>query len=461
MPFYRDLHAKVKFPADYSRALEQFVGLFTNLVIKKVSATVIGVAAGANNEQVSLGIEGLWRWINAEVQATHPGGAAGSYDIVATTTANVFTTGTEEEEDHTNYNWALQIVPTGTIPSGGGIAATRKLGTLKWSGTEITSITQEVPGTPSHAAQHATAGRDPITPASIGAAAESLANAIVAAFAGDPFPTGLSSGVTGPSSDFASFVAAINAGTGELSSTGALGSAKVYVNGLRAIWPSTTLAGLKPTALPASGKYISVGFFLEPPTVFGGAPTMVVKSGVEKATEAEAIAAPSSAPGNSLRIREVVILNTAGVYSIVKQTDRRAAIKGFYWRQRSLIAGSSPISTVAGVPLATIRAENTNVLVRAQFTVEAETAGEVLTVSVNGEEPRQYTIPLAAKPFVVSYEAIILQSATGTTLYEVKAKLAAEGAGHKVTIVGTGEGGTPAGLLTIEAAKGGNNNGTT
>ncbi|HEY1833683.1 MAG TPA: hypothetical protein VGG08_04540, partial [Solirubrobacteraceae bacterium] len=77
-------------------------------------------------------------------QATHPGGAAGNYDIVATTTANAFAPGAEEEEDHTNYGWAMQIVASGTTPSGGGIAATRKIGELTWNGSSITAVTQLV-----------------------------------------------------------------------------------------------------------------------------------------------------------------------------------------------------------------------------------------------------------------------------------------------------------------------------
>jgi microcystin-dependent protein len=144
--FYRDFHALEKLPADYTRALEQFIGLFSNVLLVQVNTTTIAVPANATNGQASLGIEGLWRYNTAEVTAVHPGGSAGTYDIVAATTANSFTVGAEEEEDHTDYSWSLHIETAGKVPSGGGIAATRKLGEVDWNGTRITAMRQLVPG---------------------------------------------------------------------------------------------------------------------------------------------------------------------------------------------------------------------------------------------------------------------------------------------------------------------------
>lgn len=428
MPFYRDLHAKVKFPADYSRALEQFIGLFSNLVIHQVSATVIGVAAGANNAQVSLGIEGLWRWNNAEVQATHPGGAAGSYDIVATTTANAFTTGTEEEEDHTSYNWALQIVPTGTIPSGGGIAATRKLGTLTWSGTAITKIESEVPALPLHAGKHATGGSDPITPASISAATATQATALEAAYEDN------GANATGiyRNSDF-SFSPTINSATGELIAASVSGNAKI--SGVRTHTGVPITLGLIPPSLPAASQFMSVLIQAAAANGFGNAAVLSLLSGVAKATEAEALAAPAAPSAKNMRIKEVIIKNTAGVYSIVATRDRRPWARGYYNSQNTFSITS--VKTTAFVPLYQQRAETGQPLVvRANIPGESGSGGDELTlrVSVNGSvvsgSTRKYVFGVSSRA-VIAYEALI--ATTGSQLIVLEGALATEGAGHQVS----------------------------
>lgn len=458
MPFYRDLHAKVKFPADYSRALEQFIGLFSNLVIHQVSATVIGVAAGANNAQVSLGIEGLWRWINAEVQATHPGGAAGSYDIVATTTANVFTTGTEEEEDHTNYNWALQIVPTGTTPSGGGIAATRKIGTVTWSGTAITKIEPEVPALPLHAGKHATGGADPITPASIGAATAAAAAALEAAYEDN----GLNNNGLYVNSDWV-FTPTINAATGEIGSTGTTGGLAKVAGVRTKTNPFITLAALLPPSLPASGQFMSVGVQLAASNGFNGAAVPSVVSGVAKATEAEALAAPAGAVGSRMRIKDIIIKNTAGVYSIVVSRDRRPWVRGFYNSLSGL--STTSVKTTAFVSLYQVRAEvNNSVIVRANIPARAGTVGDVLQlrlmadgVYVAGSE-RAYTFSSTTGQ-VVAYEAIFPNVNLGSHLLTLEASVTPEGAGHEIAISdhAAGDGFVQA----IETSPGNNSNGTT
>jgi hypothetical protein len=456
VPFYRDFHAKVKFPADYSRALEQFIGLFSNLVIHQVNATVIGVAAGTNNLQVSLGIEGLWRWINAEVQATHPGGAAASYDIVATTTANVFTTGTEEEEDHTNYNWALQIVPTGTIPSGGGIAATRKIGTLKWSGTAITAIEQVVPPVPLHASRHAIGGSDPLTPALIGAATTAQASALEAAYEDiDANTNGIYR-----SADF-QFAPTINSASAELVAPSISGKAKI--NGVRTNTNPPIALGLIPPSLPASGQFMSVLIQIAAGAGgFGTAGVLSLVSGVAKATEAEALAAAPALSEKNMRIKEIIIKNTGGVYSIVATRDRRPWARGYYVNQALLITKAK---TTAFVTLAQQRIEATqNVNVRANIPAVSATAGDVLTVrlsidgSVAANSIRNYAFNSVA-PMVIDYEAVIASNG-GTQLVALECAISAEGSGHEVLFAGTFAG---EGVVQMQesAANGLSSNGTT
>lgn len=91
---------------------------------------------------------------------------------------------------------------------------------------------------------------------------------------------------------------------------------------VRSVTPKQKLKGLKPPSLPGAGKYMSVGIELSPSTSDGAATASIV-SGVEKGTQAQAEAAPAGEVAGKLRIRNVIILNTAGTYSIVAQSDAR------------------------------------------------------------------------------------------------------------------------------------------
>lgn len=157
---------------------------------------------------------------------------------------------------------------------------------------------------------------------------EALAKALDEENAGDV--DFLQAGVV-KSSDW-SFVATMENGAAcALASTGTTGGIAWLSNAtiglVRSSTPAATLKALVPPSKPSAGKYMSVGFQLAP-GVWGGAATVSLVSGVEKATQAEAEAAPAGEVAGRLRIRDVVILNTAGVYSVVHQTDRRSWATG-------------------------------------------------------------------------------------------------------------------------------------
>ncbi len=120
-----------------------------------------------------------------------------------------------------------------------------------------------------------------------------------------------------------SFVATINPATAGLGSEAATGgSAWTFTEAgglVRTFTPTAKLEGLVPTK-PAAGKYVTVGFELK--AAEEGAIVTVV-SGVAQASQALAEANSPAVSANHIRIRDVVVLNTAGVYSIVSQTDRR------------------------------------------------------------------------------------------------------------------------------------------
>lgn len=122
-------------------SLQEFVStLAANFQIDQPSATSVRVKAGAGNDQVALGMQGKWRYIAADVTAAHPGGAAATYDVYATASANDFT-GTPPNVDLTNYAFALAIVAHLATPA---TALYRKVAELTWDGTAITQVSQLV-----------------------------------------------------------------------------------------------------------------------------------------------------------------------------------------------------------------------------------------------------------------------------------------------------------------------------
>jgi hypothetical protein len=176
-----------------------------------------------------------------------------------------------------------------------------------------------------------------------------------------------------------SFTATINSGTAALGSEATTGGIAWIPNpslsgGLvRTNTTPANISGLIPSSLPSTGKFMTVGFELSSGKWNSGA-TVTVISGIEKTTEAEAIAAPPAITANKIRIRDVVIKNTAGVYSIVFQRDRRAWSKGGFALRT--IAGEFEIAekTIgSSQPSLAVRLECSGFPVRVSFFAEAYT----------------------------------------------------------------------------------------
>lgn len=143
---YRTFAPLEKFPADWPNALAAHLAPFSNLNLAPKNLTTV-MAPVDTQPQLSLGVDGLWRHSEIEIDAAVPAGAAQTFDIVATTTANVFKPPSKEgegESDETNYAFALQVVTHNTLPSGGSIAAAQKVGEVDWDGAKITGIRQLV-----------------------------------------------------------------------------------------------------------------------------------------------------------------------------------------------------------------------------------------------------------------------------------------------------------------------------
>lgn len=129
-------------------------------------------------------------------------------------------------------------------------------------------------------------------------------------------------GVVG-STDWKPGAGSINSSTAALSFTTFGGAAWLpdpVAGLLRTFQESGTVGSLLASPLPATGKYTNVGVEL---TAAGTGATVSVVSGVEQASEALALANPAAVTAGKMRARDVIVLNTAGVYSIVKERDRR------------------------------------------------------------------------------------------------------------------------------------------
>ncbi len=117
---------------------------------------------------------------------------------------------------------------------------------------------------------------------------------------------------------------------------------------MRSVRPNhAALSGLVAPALPTSGKYINLGFELAA-TTWGAPPTVSLVAGAEQTTEAAAIAAPAAESVTTLRIKDVVVKNTAGVYSIVHQRDRRPWANG---ASATIERTSGNIVVTSGTPI--------------------------------------------------------------------------------------------------------------
>lgn len=182
----------------------------------------------------------------------------------------------------------------------------------------------------------------------------------------------------------------VNGATGALSFTAFGGSAwlPAVAGGLARTFTAAAMVGaLNPPLVPGPSAFVNVGVEL---TVAGAAATVSVVSGVEKASEAEAIAAPAATSAGKMRIRDVIVKNTAGVYSIVKERDRRPWARGAYFREEGPSAQVVPVAGGATLDMTGLVARVECSGAPVEVTLEALSAqpsGEtVIGVTVDGGE---------------------------------------------------------------------------
>lgn len=144
MPKHDDLAKGDALPEYWLDQIQEVLAaLAIGLKLEKASANSVRIVAGTNNDQVCVVIEGRWRYNTSTVTAAHPGGLSGTYDVWVTASLNNFT-GIAPNIDLTDYSFGLTIKPTSYIFGGGDPPLRRKIGTVDWSGAEITKVNQTV-----------------------------------------------------------------------------------------------------------------------------------------------------------------------------------------------------------------------------------------------------------------------------------------------------------------------------
>lgn len=138
MTQHRNIDYGQRLPEALLDAFQEEIGSYVspNFRLTKASASSLQVVAGTDNDQVAIAVDGRWRWITSTVNAAHPGGVAGTYDVYVTASDNNFVAGSPET-DLTVYAFGLAIRPLATPPA---TALYRKVGTIAWDGASITAI---------------------------------------------------------------------------------------------------------------------------------------------------------------------------------------------------------------------------------------------------------------------------------------------------------------------------------
>lgn len=146
-----DLTRGSKLPSTWVNALMEFVGSQSaNFAVTQAftPSTGIQVSAGTGNDQVAIAIAGKWRFNTATVSATHPGGAAGTYDAYVTAYDNDLSA--VDPADATNYGFGLVIRARSSgnpspPPASGATALSRRVARVDWDGSNITDVTAVPP----------------------------------------------------------------------------------------------------------------------------------------------------------------------------------------------------------------------------------------------------------------------------------------------------------------------------
>lgn len=172
IPKYRNFDPNDELPASWTDAIQQFLASHMAARLQRKSNTVVSVRVPAGTEGAAISVQGLFRFVEADVDLTLSGSSGVRY-LWAVASANSFSNSPSPDMDNTDYTFGLKATTTTSAPTGthngNAITATRLLGTCFWDGSQISpgSVLSELRYP--HAATHVIGADDPLTPANIGA----------------------------------------------------------------------------------------------------------------------------------------------------------------------------------------------------------------------------------------------------------------------------------------------------
>ena len=146
MTMHRDFNLNDPLPSAFMDAIQQFISTQASptLLVSRAGDTGVQVVAGTGNDQVSIGLGGSMRFITSTVTATHPAGAAGTYNVWAC--APVLNT-SQEDAGTFDYAFTIQVLASGSTPTASGATAlSRKVGETIWDGAKIVFVRTTVHG---------------------------------------------------------------------------------------------------------------------------------------------------------------------------------------------------------------------------------------------------------------------------------------------------------------------------
>lgn len=133
------------FPSWWANSIQEFIGAAShNLEVRELNDTTVEVPAGTFDDQVSIAIDGRWRFRTTSVTRAHPAGVAGTYEVYAVCKENSIVSTPLPFTDATDYNFDLRIEPPGGVPTivPGTVDFYRKIGQTEWDGAKITGVRQ-------------------------------------------------------------------------------------------------------------------------------------------------------------------------------------------------------------------------------------------------------------------------------------------------------------------------------
>jgi hypothetical protein len=130
------------FPSFFANRIQDFLATArTDLRFTDVTATKVAVIPDPDLGVAGISIDGRWRFNDATVERSHPGGAKGTYTVWAVALDNDVDNSPDPFTDHTDYAFDLRIT-NGEDPSGAGVEIFQKIGEIDWSGAAIEAIRQ-------------------------------------------------------------------------------------------------------------------------------------------------------------------------------------------------------------------------------------------------------------------------------------------------------------------------------